>query len=40
MPSAIALSSSGGLVVRENDIAAIELGEVSDRPGIGTRTSL
>jgi hypothetical protein len=45
MPNAIALSSSSGLVLREDDIAVIEVGRVggllvrSYRPGIGTRTS-
>jgi hypothetical protein len=39
MPSAIALSSSGSLVLREDDIAVIEMGGVVYRPSIGTRTS-
>jgi hypothetical protein len=39
MPSAIALSSSGGLALREDDITVVEIGGVGDRPGIGTRTS-
>jgi hypothetical protein len=40
MPSAIALSSSGGLALREDDITVSEIGRVGDCPGIGTRTSL
>jgi hypothetical protein len=39
MPSAIALPSSGGLVLREDHIPVVEMGGVGDRPGIGTRTS-
>jgi hypothetical protein len=39
MPSAIALSSSSGLALREDDITVIEMGGVVYHPSIGTRTS-
>jgi hypothetical protein len=39
MPSAISLSSSGGLALREDDIAVIEMGGVVYCPSIGAGTS-
>jgi hypothetical protein len=40
MPSAIALSSSGGLALREDNITVCKKGGVVNGPGIGTWTSL